>query len=57
MNFEKQEISKFDGFNSNVAPELLKDEMGTARDIMNLRCERIGKLVTRNGYRICHITI
>lgn len=53
MNFEKQEISKFDGFNSNVAPELLKDEIGTARDIMNLRCERIGKLVTRNGYRIC----
>ena len=53
MNFEKQEISKFDGFNSNVAPELLKDEAGTGRDIMNFRSERIGKLVTRNGYRIC----
>ena len=52
MLFEKKEVNKFNGYNSNVAPELLNDELGTARDIMNLRCERVGKLVTRNGYRI-----
>ena len=49
MNFEKQEVNKFNGYNSNLAPELLSDEAGTARDIMNMRYERIGKLVTRNG--------
>lgn len=50
--FTKQEINKFDGFNSELAPELLKDENGTARDILNLRGEKIGKLETRDGYRV-----
>ena len=40
--FTKQEVNKFDGFNAELAPELLKDENGTARDILNLRGEKIG---------------
>jgi hypothetical protein len=48
--FQKQEVVLFEGLNSSVAPELIKD--GEARDIYNFRMEKIGKLVSRNGYSI-----
>lgn len=48
--FTKQTVISFEGLNSNVAPELLND--GEARDIYNFRMEKIGKLVSRNGYSI-----
>jgi len=41
-------VNAFKGLNSNVAPELIAD--GEARDIYNLRMEKVGKLVSRNGY-------
>lgn len=40
-------VNKFIGLNSNVDPSLIED--GEARDILNLRHEKLGKLVTRNG--------
>ena len=46
--FEKLEINKFEGLYSSVAPEVIKD--GQARDILNFRMEKIGKLVSRDGY-------
>lgn len=45
--YSKIEVTKFEGLNSTIAPELISD--GQARDIMNLRMEKIGKLVSRNG--------
>lgn len=48
--FHKQDIITFKGLNSNVAPELIED--GEARDIYNFHHEKIGKLVSRNGYII-----
>lgn len=47
MPFEKTSITRFAGLNTAVAPELIED--GEARDILNLRMEVVGKLVTRNG--------
>lgn len=47
MSFEPIVINKFQGLNSTFAPELL--QVGEARDILNLRQEKIGKLVNRNG--------
>lgn len=41
-------INIFKGVNLNVAPTLIEDF--EARQILNLRVEKTGKLVTRNGY-------
>lgn len=46
--FQPITINKFQGLNSAVAPELI--EVGEARDIYNFRHEKLGKLVSRNGY-------
>ena len=46
--FDKLEVNKFEGLYSSVAPEIIKD--GQARDILNFRMEKIGKLVSRDGY-------
>lgn len=43
-------VNKFSGLNSTVAPELIQD--GEARDIMNFRMEKVGKLVSRDGCRV-----
>lgn len=50
--FKRHEVNKFVGLDSNTSPDLLPNEVGTARDIMNFRMEKIGKLVTRDGYMI-----
>lgn len=47
MSYKKVVVDKFVGFNSTVAPELLPD--GAARDILNFRQEKVGKLMSRNG--------
>lgn len=46
--YKSIDIDKFEGLNSTAAPELISD--GQARDIMNFRMEKVGKLVSRNGY-------
>jgi len=48
--FVKTEVIQFKGYNSNVAPELIDN--GEARDIYNFRMEKIGKMVSRNGYYV-----
>lgn len=48
MSFTNVNVDKFEGLNSAVAPELIGD--GEARDILNFRMEKVGKLVSRNGY-------
>lgn len=48
MPWSKVNIVKFEGLNSTVAPELIND--GEARDILNFRMEKVGKLVSRDGY-------
>lgn len=50
MSYQKINIPAFKGLNSQAAPELIED--GEARDILNFRMEKVGKLVNRNGY-IC----
>lgn len=47
MAWSKVEVNAFSGLNSTVAPELIKD--GEARDILNMRMEHVGKLVSRDG--------
>lgn len=47
MSYNQINVTKFEGLNSTVAPELISD--GAARDIMNFRMEKVGKLVSRNG--------
>ena len=49
MSFTKVSSGRFKGLNSTVAPELIDD--GEARDILNFRMEKVGKLVSRNGYQ------
>ncbi|KKN79171.1 hypothetical protein LCGC14_0341880 [marine sediment metagenome] len=46
--YAKTSTTKFKGLNSTVAPELIDD--GEARDLLNFRMEKIGKLVTRDRY-------
>ena len=48
MDWEKLNIIKFEGFNSKVSAELIPD--GMARDILNFRMEKVGKLMSRDGY-------
>ena len=48
MSYNKFEINAFEGLNAAIAPTLIKDSQ--ARDILNFRMEKVGKLVTRNGY-------
>lgn len=48
MSYEAIRVVKFKGLNSTVAPELIADE--EARDILNFRMEKVGKLVSRDGY-------
>ena len=50
--FKRFEINKFAGLDCNTSPDLLSDEVGFARDIMNFRMEKIGKMVSRDGYII-----
>ena len=50
MSFSKTTVTAFLGLNSTGAPELIND--GEARDICNFRMEKLGKLVSRNGYVI-----
>ena len=50
--FKRFEINKFAGLDCNTSPDLLTDEIGLARDIMNFRMEKIGKMVSRDGYII-----
>ncbi len=50
MAFDKISVVKFNGLNSTVAPELIQD--GDARDILNFRMEKVGKLVSRDGTTI-----
>ena len=45
--FENVTVNKFAGLNSNTAPELIKE--GELKDVDNLRHEKLGKLVNRNG--------
>jgi hypothetical protein len=45
--FNNITINKFQGLNTTFAPEML--DVGEARDILNFRHEKIGKLVNRNG--------
>ncbi len=45
--FENVTVNKFAGLNSNTAPELIKE--GELKDVNNLRHEKLGKLVNRNG--------
>ena len=44
--FKRFEINKFAGLDCNTSPDLLSDEVGFARDIMNFRMEKIGKMVS-----------
>jgi hypothetical protein len=46
-DYKPQIVTQFTGLNSAVAPELIND--GDARDILNFRMEKDGKLVSRNG--------
>ena len=48
MSYERQEINQFKGLNSAADPSLIED--GFARDILNFRMEKVGKLVSRDGY-------
>jgi len=47
MSYSKTTVVRFKGLNSTIAPEII--DPGEARDIMNLRMEKVGKLVSRNG--------
>lgn len=50
MDYKQIVVDKFAGLNSSIDPSLIKDE--EARDILNLRHEKVGKLTTRDGYSI-----
>lgn len=50
MSWQKVEVNEFKGLNSTTSPELIAD--GEARDILNFRMEKVGKLVSRDGYKI-----
>jgi len=46
--FQSFGINLFKGLNLAIAPELIDDS--EARKLLNFRTEKVGKLVTRNGY-------
>lgn len=46
--YERIEINQFEGLNSDLAVSP-KPDVGLAKDINNLRIEKLGKLVSRNG--------
>ena len=50
MNWQKLNINKFEGLNSDVTSSLTSNEVASARDILNFHQEKLGKLVTRQGY-------
>lgn len=47
MEYQKTNINAFGGLDSNARPELIKNE--EASDIENLRFEKLGYLINRNG--------
>jgi len=55
MPFDKKTVVKFDGLVNGIRSELIPD--GAARDILNFRFEKLGKLVSRNGVLIGLFTI
>lgn len=55
MPFEKKTVVKFDGLVNGIRSELIPD--GAARDILNFRFEKLGKLVSRNGVLVGLFTI
>jgi hypothetical protein len=50
VDWETINITKFNALNSEIASELSSEEVAEARDILNHRVEKIGKLYSRNGY-------
>lgn len=50
MGYANENVVRFGALVSTVSSELIQD--GQARDILNLRQEKIGKLVSRDGYII-----
>lgn len=47
MEYSKKNIGSFAGLDANLRPEMIKDEQ--ASDIENLRFDKLGYLVNRNG--------
>ena len=48
MEYEKTQINRFGGYSSEAVSEIA--DKVYARDILNLRMDKVGKLITREGY-------
>lgn len=53
MSIEKVNISTFEGVNVNLRPDLIKDTQ--ASEMINLRFNRLGALVSRNGVVVYNV--